>query len=77
MRLTTIWTIRAMTLRERLHRTGEWALREMAYRMPRRLAYWSFIDTGARYTANDNLPIPEITYFTILERFGHDIDPVR
>lgn len=72
MKLKTIWTISDMRLRERLSRTGEWALRELAHLMPRRLAYWSFIDTGARYTQKDI--VPDVTFMTILERFGKDVD---
>lgn len=50
MKLTTIWTMPAMDLRERLRRTGVWALMTLAHRMPRRLAYWTFIDVYARHT---------------------------
>lgn len=69
MHLRTIWTMRGMTLRERLSRTGEWALIEIAHRLPRRLAYWSFIDTGVRYMRSDE-PVPEVYYMDILERIG-------
>ena len=34
MRLTTIWTLPACTLREKLRRTGEWALIKIAHRLP-------------------------------------------
>lgn len=68
MRLTTIWTSPAMALRERFARTGEWALRHLAHRMPRRLAYWVLIDTGGRYMAND--VVPDVTFMTVLERAG-------
>jgi hypothetical protein len=68
----TIWTMRAMSLRERLNRTGEWVLRGVAHRLPRRLAYWSFIDTGVRYMHGDEV-VPEVTYTDLLQRAGDDI----
>lgn len=67
MRLGTIPAIPAMTLRERLNRTGERAWRSVAHRLPRRLAYWSFIDTGARTIRSDEV-VPEVTYTTLLAR---------
>lgn len=70
MRFTTIWTIPAMPLRERLARTGEWALRAIAHRMPRRLAYWVLVDTGGRHMAND--VVPDVTFMTVLKRAGKD-----
>jgi hypothetical protein len=62
----------AMRLRERFRRTGEFALQALAHRLPRKLAYWSFIDTGARYMGND--VVPEVTYATILQRFGNEAE---
>jgi hypothetical protein len=72
MKFWTIWTMRAMSLRERLNRTGEWVLRGVAHRLPRRLAYWSFIDTGVRYIKNDEV-VPEVHYTDLLQRAGNDI----
>jgi hypothetical protein len=40
--------------------------------MPRSLAYWSFIDTGARHIGND--VVPEVTYMTVLERAGKGVE---
>ena len=72
MRLRTIWTIPAMSLRERLRRTGdEWFLRTLAHRLPRRLAYWSLIDSGGRYMRND--VVPEVSFMTVLERMGREV----
>lgn len=71
MKLSTIWTLRAMSLRERLHRTGEWAVQAVAHRLPRRLAYWSFIDTGVRYMRPDEV-VPEVRYTDLLQRAGQD-----
>jgi hypothetical protein len=72
MRLVTIWTIGAMSFRERLNRTGELAMRTLAHRLPRKLAYWSFIDTGVRYIQPDEI-VPEVHYTDLLQRAGVDI----
>lgn len=69
MRLKTIWTMPAMSLRERLNRTGEAALIAVAHRLPRALAYRSFIDTGVRHTAPDEV-VTEVGYMEILQRIG-------
>lgn len=66
MKLTTIWTLRGMRLRERFNRTGEWALRGIAHRLPRRLAYWSFIDSGVRAIGDD--VVPDARYVDLLQR---------
>jgi hypothetical protein len=71
MKLSTIWTLRAMSLRERFRRTGEWALMSLAHRLPRRLAYWSFIDSGVRYMGSDEV-VPEVRYTDLLQRFEED-----
>jgi hypothetical protein len=67
MRFWTIWTLPAMPLRERLGRTREWAALWVAHRLPRRLAYWSFIDSVGRYTGGDDV-IPEIRAMDVLQR---------
>ena len=69
MKLTTIWTLRGMAFRERLNRTGEAFMRGPAHRLPRRLAYWSLIDSGVRYMESNEV-VPEVTFMTILERSG-------
>jgi hypothetical protein len=66
MRLTTIWTLPACTLREKLHRTGGWALIKIAHRLPTALKYRVFIDVGAANMRND--VVPEVTYMVILQR---------
>lgn len=69
MRMTTIWTLRGLPLRERLARTREAMWRGLAHRLPRKLAYWSFIDTGVRHIAHDET-VPDVTYTVLLERAG-------
>ena len=71
MKLGTIWTLRGLPPRERLNRTGEWAVRAIAHRIPRRLAYWSFIDTGSRYMLRDEV-VPDVRYMDLLERASKD-----
>lgn len=63
MRFWTIWTIPAMTLRERLSRTREWANREVAHRLPKRLRYWVTMDSAVR----TGLPPYEINFENIME----------
>lgn len=67
MKLKTIWTLRSMRLRERFNRTGEWSLMAIAHRLPRRLAYWSFIDSGVR-AMGDHDVVPEVRYTDLLQR---------
>lgn len=71
MRLKTIWTLPCMTLSERLERTRELAWSRLAHRLPRSLAYYSFIDTGVRHIADHEI-VPEASYMTLLERAGKD-----
>lgn len=77
MKLTTIWTIPAMALTERLHRTwDEWFLPAVAHRLPRRLAYWSLVDSGVRYMDPEAI-VPEVAFTDILQRFGTEHDRMR
>lgn len=67
MKLRTIWTLRGMSVRERLNRTGEVMVQGLAHRLPRRLAYWSFIDTGGRHIQGYEV-VPEVRYTDLLAR---------
>lgn len=69
MKFSTIWTLRGMSFRERLNRTSEAALMWLAHRLPRRLAYWSFIDSGVRLMRDDEV-VPEVHYTDLLSRAG-------
>lgn len=62
-----------MTLRERFRRTGEAALIALAHRLPRALAYRSFIDTGARHMRSDEV-VPDVRYTEILQRIGAAVE---
>ena len=68
MRLTTIRTMTGMSFRERIRRTNEVALIWLAHRLPRGLAYRSFIDTGVRLM-DGNDQVTEVPYMTLLSRF--------
>lgn len=72
MKISTVWTIPAMSLRERLSRTGEAFVRSLSHRLPRRLAYWSFIDTGVRHI-RPNEVVPDVRYTELLQRAGQDL----
>jgi hypothetical protein len=72
MRLTTIWTLPGLPLRERLNRTGEAFMRGLAHRLPRRLAYWSFIDTGVRHIRGNEI-VPEVCYMDLLQRAADEV----
>lgn len=72
MRLRTIWTIPAMSLTERLRRTRDALTLSAAHRLPRRLAYWSLVDTGARHMKADE-EVPAVTYMDVLERAGEGV----
>jgi len=70
MKLTTIWTIPAMALRERLRRTwDEWFLRGLAQRLPARLRFWVVVDAGANNMRND--VVPEVSFMAVLERMDN------
>lgn len=67
MRFKTIWTLPGMALSERLRRTRDWGALKIAHHLPRRIAYWSFIDTGVRYMERDEV-VPEVLYNDLLAR---------
>lgn len=67
MRLKTVWTLRGMSLQERLRRTEECFWRWAGARLPRKLAYWSYIHTGVRAMNNTDV-VPLLRYTEVLER---------
>lgn len=57
MKFSTIWTLRAMSLRERLSRTRDWAAQQVARALPRRVRYWSTIgDLVTATKTSSNVP---------------------
>ena len=70
MRLKTIWTLPAMTLRERFRRTREWAAMEVAWKLPDRVLYWAAVRAAVRVEPNTD---PSgVTVTQMMERIGHD-----
>lgn len=53
MRLKTIWTIPAMTLRERIRRTSDLLNMKIAGRLPKRVKYWAYIQAGSSAMSSD------------------------
>ena len=71
MKLTTIWTMPAMSLRERVRRTGEWALIAAAHHMPRELQFRTFCAVVSRYSfAHPKAEVPAITVEDVLKEWG-------
>jgi hypothetical protein len=73
MKLSTIWTLRGMSLRERCKRTSElWWFYTAPRFLPQRLRYGVLIVEGVRHIANDEV-VPEVPFMAILERSGADV----
>lgn len=57
MKIWTIWTLSAMSFKERLRRTRDWAAIKVASRLPKRVRYWTAIQEMAHATqASPNIP---------------------
>lgn len=66
--LSVIWDPKInFSLRERVHRTGEWALISVAHRLPYRLKYRVYIDFAVSHLKDDDV-VPEVRMTEILER---------
>lgn len=65
------WSEPNYSLRERLDRTAELLGYAFVHHLPRRLAYWSYIDSSVRYTLPSE-EVPAVTYAAILERFPRE-----
>jgi hypothetical protein len=70
MKLTTIWTLPSMTIRERLNRTGEWAAMKAAWSLPRRVLYWAAV--RAAVTVEPNTDPSGVTVSQMMATIGHD-----
>jgi hypothetical protein len=74
VKLTTIWTMPAMTLRERLRRTADAADIAIAARLPKRVRYWAVVLVGAKVTTTTlrDREVPGVLFMEILEHAdGH------
>ena len=69
MKLSTIWTIGAMTFRERLNRTGEWLAQKIAASLPKNVRYWAFIQEASRGIGNmpPTTVVPEVRLFEVVD----------
>lgn len=67
MRLKTIWTIPAMTITERLRRTGDWAAFTTAAHLPKRVRYWAFIQVGVK-AIPESAVVPDQLFMDVLAR---------
>ena len=71
MRLSTIWTIPAMSIRDRIDRTLDWSAMRIAARLPKRIKYWTFILTGAKAIPNDAI-VPEVLFCDLLKNIDEE-----
>lgn len=63
MRLTTIWSIPAMSTMERLRRTRDWTAAEIAAHLPLRVRYLCTIQEIGRATmTSPNVPATSLDY---------------
>lgn len=70
MRFTTIWTIPAMSLSERLRRTSDWAAIKLAWALPDRVLYWAAVRAAVKVEPNTD---PSgVTVFQMMAHLGHD-----
>ena len=67
MKFTTIWTLPASTLAEKLRRTRDWAAQKAARAIPTRIRYWAFIDMAAAATM-DSPNVPATPLDEVLRR---------
>lgn len=76
MRLTTIWTIQAMDLSERLRRTRDWAAMTAAARMPKRVRYWgTMLEIGKAVSTSPDVPATPLD--EVLKNMAHPDDKVK
>lgn len=71
MRLSTIWTLPSMSTIERLRRTQEWSMMEIAARLPQKIKYWTVMQEVAKATKTQKGPVMAITLDEILSKLEH------
>lgn len=67
MKLTTIWTMPAMSFAERVRRTLDALDMKVAARLPKRVKYWAFIQSGSSAMTSDEV-VGSQSYMDLLER---------
>jgi len=61
MRLSTIWGMPAMTMRERIYRTIDWSAQTAASKLPKRVKYWATLQSIAMATRESpNVPATSV-----------------
>jgi hypothetical protein len=65
MRLTTIWTMPAMDLAERLRRTADTLAMQIAWRLPERVVYWGVVRAAVK--VEPNLSPEKVTAVEMME----------
>ena len=66
MKLTTIWTLPAMSLGERIRRTADLAAQTAASKLPARIRYWTFIQVGSKAMPADAI-VPDVLFMDLLK----------
>lgn len=63
-----------MERRERARRAREAAVQAIAWKLPRRLAYWACIRVGVEATTGEHSDqiVPDLTYFEALDRWHYE-----
>lgn len=69
MKLSTIWTMPAMSLKERFRRTADWVDFTIAAHLPKRIQYWTVIHVGAKATTGPlaESVVPEVLFMDVLK----------
>jgi hypothetical protein len=65
-----------MRMSERWKRLGEWAVLTVAWRLPRRLVYWTVIRAAVAAAGNDRNPA-DVTSSDMLNTFEKETDVYR
>ena len=66
LKLTTIWTIPACSLGERLRRTVDLAAMNAASTLPKRVRYWTFIQVGSKAMGPNDI-VPDVKFMDLLK----------
>lgn len=67
MRLTTIWTLRGMALKDRFKQTYDVFAIQTAHRLLKRIKYWAFVLVGTR-AMDGNEIVPQARFVDLMER---------
>lgn len=60
MKFLTIWTLKGLSLKERLSRTKEWAAMKTARHLPKSVKYWTCIGVATLAAGPEQFP-PSVT----------------